>query len=185
MQWRLIRLGIRSHFDVWVPENDKNREHIEAAFQHLQKLMPNVKVFSTDTVVSIVIDEDATVGAMWNGDAYKAMTENSQIHFVFPQEGFVIWVDNFSIPKNAPHPAEAYAFIDYILRPEVAKAISLTTSYPTANLTAQTLLPSKIRHNPTVYPPKSVMKRGQFQLDLGEDTLALLETYWEELKMNG
>lgn len=26
MQWRLIRLGLRSHFDVWVPENDKNRE---------------------------------------------------------------------------------------------------------------------------------------------------------------
>lgn len=26
MQWRLIRLGLRSHFDVWVPENDKGRE---------------------------------------------------------------------------------------------------------------------------------------------------------------
>jgi hypothetical protein len=26
MQWRLIRLGLRSHFDVWVPENDKHRE---------------------------------------------------------------------------------------------------------------------------------------------------------------
>ncbi len=26
MQWRLIRLGLRSHFDVWVPENDKNKE---------------------------------------------------------------------------------------------------------------------------------------------------------------
>lgn len=26
MQWRLIRLGLRSHFDVWVPENDKGKE---------------------------------------------------------------------------------------------------------------------------------------------------------------
>lgn len=26
MQWRLIRMGNRSHFDVWVPEADKNKE---------------------------------------------------------------------------------------------------------------------------------------------------------------
>jgi len=29
------------------------------------------------------------------------------------------------------------------------------------------------------------MKRGQFQTEVGDETLALFEKYWEELKMNG
>ena len=165
--------------------NDKNPAHIKEAFLKLKSLMPNVKVFSTDTVVSILIDEDANLGMAWNGDAFKAYRENPDIQFIYPEEGFVIWVDNFAVPKNAPHKEAAYAFINFIMRADVAKNIALTTSFPTANLAAQKLLPDYIRNNAKVYPPKEVMQRGQFQTDLGSDTLALYEKYWEELKMGG
>lgn len=167
------------------PANDKNPEHIKQAFLKLKALMPNVKVFSTETVVSIIIDEDATVGMAWNGDEFKASTENTAINFIFPEDGFVIWVDNFAIPKTAPHKEEAYQFINFILRADVAKAIALYINFPTANLAAQKLLPANIRNNPSIYPPKEILKRGQFQIDLGEETLALYEKYWEELKMSG
>jgi len=165
--------------------NDRDPEHIKAAYLKLKELMNNVKVFSTDTVVSIIIDEDATVGMAWNGDAFKASRENKHVNFIFPEDGFVIWVDNFSIPVNAPHKEEAYEFINFIMRADIAKEIALATSFPTANLAAQKLLPPEIRDNPAVYPPKEVLRRGQFQTDLGDDTLALYEKYWEELKMSG
>lgn len=163
--------------------NDQNSTHLYAAFLKLKALMKNIKVFSTDTVVSIIIDEDATVGIAWNGDAFKASQDNPNIKFVFPKEGVIIWVENFAIPRTAPHKDAAYAFINFILRADIAKKIALYTSYATANITAQKLLPTNIRNNSTVYPPKEILRRGEYQLDLNDKTLALLEKYWEELKM--
>lgn len=165
--------------------NDHDPEHIKAAFLKLKALMKNVKVFSTDTVVSIIVDEDANLGMAWNGDAFKAAQENSHIKFTFPEEGFVIWVDNFAIPKNAPHKEAAYTFINFMLRPDIAKAVALYTHFPIANLAGQKLLPKAMRSNASIYPPPQILSKGQFQADLGDKTLALYEKYWEELKMGG
>ena len=165
--------------------NDRDPQHIKAAFLKLKALMKNIKVFSSDTVVSIMIDEDATVGMAWNGDAFKAAQENPTVQFIFPTDGFVIWVDNFSIPKTALHKEAAYAFINFILRSDIAKYVALATQFPIANQAAQKLLPDAIRNNPTVYPSQDVLRHGQFQTDVGDDTLALFEKYWEELKMSG
>lgn len=163
--------------------NDQDPAHIKQAFERLQTLMPNVKVFASDAVASILIDEDASIGMAWNGDVFKSSQENPNISFVFPKEGFVIWVDTFAIPANAPHKKEAYAFLNFMLRADVAKQVAYYTSFAIANAAGQQLLPAKIRNNPTVYPPQSVLKHGQFQTDLRDDTLELYEKYWEELKM--
>lgn len=165
--------------------NDQDPNHIHAAFLKLKALMKNVKVFSTDTVVSIIVDEDANLGMVWNGDAFKAAQENSHIKFTFPEEGFVIWVDNFAIPKNAPHKEAAYTFINFMLRPEIAKQVAIYTHFPIANLAGQKLLPNEVRNNPFIYPTSQVLAKGQFQTDLKDQTLALYEKYWEELKMGG
>ena len=167
------------------PANDKDPQHIKQAYLKLKSLMQNVKVFSTETVVAIIIDEDANAGMAWNGDAYKASKDNPDIKFIYPEEGYVIWVDNFAIPKNARHKEEAYTFLNYILRPDVAKQIALSTNYPIANLAGQKLLPAEILNNPVIYPPKNIMRKAQFQTDPGDATLALYEQYWEELKMEG
>lgn len=165
--------------------NDRDPEHIRQAFEKLKSIMKNVKVFSTDTVVSIIIDEDAEVGMAWNGDTYKAYRENSAISYVYPKEGFIIWIDNIAMPKNPPHQAEAYELINFFMRPDIAEKIALYTGYPTANLSAQKLLPAEIRDNPIVYPPNDILRRGQYQTDVGSETLALYEKYWEQLKMMG
>lgn len=165
--------------------NDTNPDHIKEAFLKLKELMPNVKVFSTETVISIMIDEDATLGMAWNGDAYKAMQENENISFIFPKDGFVIWIDSFAIPKNARHKDEAHAFINFMQRADIAKAVALSANYPIANEAGMKLLPAKIRNNKTIYPPASLLKRGTYQTDVGEATLELYEKYWEELKMGG
>lgn len=173
----LISLGYSS--------NDHDSNHIQQAFAQLKKLMPNVKVFSTETVISIIVDEDAKVGMCWNGDAYRASLENKDVRFIFPEDGFVTWVDNFAIPKSAPHKDEAHAFINFMLSAEAGKVTAMKMNYPVANLAGQKLLPENIRNNPIIYPSKEILKRGQFPRDLGEQTLDLYEKFWEELKMSG
>lgn len=163
--------------------NDTDPQHIALAFEKLKTLMPNVKVFASDTVVSIMIDEDVTIGSAWNGDVYKAESENSHVQFVFPKEGFVIWVDNFAIPKSAPHLANAYTFINFMTRADIAKQATLFTKFGTVNAEGKKLLPNNIQQNALIYPPKNILKYGIFQTDLGENTLAIYERYWEKLKM--
>lgn len=165
--------------------NDSNPEHIHQAYLKLKELMPNIKLFNSDAVISILIDEDATLGMTWNGDAFKAKQENQKLEFVYPKDGFVIWVDNFAIPKNAPHLANAYKFLNFMMRADVAKAVAIDNSFPTANLAAENLLPVAIQQSQIAYPSKDVLKKGEFQTDIGDDALALYEKYWEQLKMGG
>lgn len=165
--------------------NDKNPDHIQQAFQKLKTLWPNIKVFSSETVASIIIDEDATIGMAWNGDIFKAAKENANVKFIFPQDGFVIWVDNLAIPQSAKHVNNAHLFLNFMLRADIAAEVALLSHYSTPNLAAQKLLPPEIRNNPMIYPSSDILRRGQFQIDVGEETTALFEKYWEELKMGG
>ena len=142
--------------------NDENPEHIKKAYLKLKELLPNVKIFSSASI-SILIDEDASIGMTWNGDLFKAKKENPQLEFIYPKDGFVIWVDNFAIPKDAPHRENAYKFLNFMLRADIAKAIALDTHFATANLAAQKQLPNEIRTNPLCNPPRDILRRGEFK----------------------
>ncbi|HSW69950.1 MAG TPA: spermidine/putrescine ABC transporter substrate-binding protein [Gammaproteobacteria bacterium] len=165
--------------------NDSNPEHIRQAYLKLKELLPNIKVFKSDGVITILIDEDITVGMVWNGDLYKSQRENPNLVFTYPKDGFLIWVDSFAIPKNAPHSENAYRFINFMLRADVAKAISLSNNYPTPNLAAKKILPRELRENATVYPSHETLRRGHYQMDISDEALELYEMYWEKLKMEG
>jgi len=163
--------------------NDTTPQHIEQAYQQLLKLIPNVKLFSSEGIQSILIDEDASAGVVWNGDAFKAHAENKSIKYLYPKEGFVLWVDALAIPNKAPHPKEAYAFINFLLRAGVAKQIGIIQGHAITNAAGKALLPLAIRHNPMLYPPKDTMEKGSFQHYPGEETVALLNAYWQQLKL--
>jgi spermidine/putrescine transport system substrate-binding protein len=164
--------------------NDSDPKHIEAAFKQLKALIPQIKLFASESIQALLIDEDAHIGTAWNGDVFKAHQENSDIQFVFPKEGFVIWIDCLSILNNAPHPDEAYAFVDFLLKPENAASIALAGGHAIANQSGRALLPKKIRDNTTVYPSPEVLKRGVIQSDISEKSLLLYDEYWQQLKFS-
>ena len=164
--------------------NTTNPEHIRAAFESLKKILPNIKLFNVAAQKSNYIDEDIMLGMGWNGDAYIAHRENPNVQFIFPKEGFVISLDSMAIPKNAPHVDNAHKFIDFILRPENAKEVSLATGMGIANKAGVELLPDNLRKNKTVYPDEDVLKRGEFLMDIG-DAATMYEKYFELLKLQG
>ncbi|HCA89098.1 MAG: spermidine/putrescine ABC transporter substrate-binding protein [Legionellaceae bacterium] len=163
--------------------NDDDPEHIKKAYQHLLTLVPNIKLFASDSVQALMIDEDAMIGSAWNGDAYKAYQENSSIRFVYPEEGYVIWVDCLAMPKNPPHKKAAYQFINFLLTPSVGAAIARTEGHAITNKAGRLLLPEAMQTNPMVYPNTEVLKRGYIQRDVGETTLNLYNQYWQKLKL--
>jgi len=164
--------------------NDTEPQHLHQAYQKLLTLIPNIKIFNSDAEQTIYIDEDAIIGMGWNGDVYISQQENPSLRYIYPQEGFILWIDSLVMMKNAPHADNAYKFINFLLRPEIAKIISETTAYSTPNLEAMKLLPAKMRNNPIINPNPEILKRSKIQVDIS-GTLPLYEKYWETLKLGG
>ena len=70
-----------------------------------------------------------------------------------------MWFDNLAIPKDAAHIAEAYAFIDYLLRPEVAAKNSNMVSYANGNLASQKFVDKAVLDDRSVYPDAATMAK--------------------------
>lgn len=164
--------------------NDKDPQHIEQAYLKLKQLLPNIKIFNIDTIPNIYIDEDAMIGMAWSGDCKLAQKENQQLQYIYPKEGFSIWIDNFAIVKNAPNVDNAHMFINFMLRPEIAKQICLSIGHATANKAAMKLMPPELRKSQIDNPTQEILKRGEIQLDLDNKTRRIYEKYWEKLKIN-
>jgi spermidine/putrescine transport system substrate-binding protein len=161
--------------------NTRSEAEIEAAYNKLKELMPNVKVFNAESPKDAYLSGEVRVGMIWNGEAYMAQKEVKDLRFVMPTEGPSLWMDNLVIPKKAPNPEAAHKFIDFLLRPEIAKLITEDVGYTSPNLAAIALLPEKIRNNRTAYPSPEDLAKGEFQVDVG-DALPLYEKYWQRLK---
>jgi spermidine/putrescine transport system substrate-binding protein len=164
--------------------NDSNPEHIRSAYLKLKQLMPNVRLFNNDGVKSLFIDEDLSVGMAWNGDIYQAAEENPALRFIYPKEGFIISIDSMAIPIGASHVNNAYVFINFILRPDIAKKMSLATGYPTPNLAAYQLMPKAILNNFMIYPGEKTLQRSVVQVNVGSAE-SVYQHYWELLKIAG
>lgn len=164
--------------------NDTDPQHIHAAYEKLLMLAPNIKLFGSDGIQAVLIDGDAIMGSAWNGDVFKAHAENDQIKFVYPAEGFVIWIDCLAIPLNPPHPNEAYQFINYMLKANTAAQIALKEGHAITNRPGKNLLPDSVRNNTTVYPTDEILKRAHVQRDVPDEILALYSHYWQALKLS-
>ena len=118
---------------------------------------------------------------IWNGEVFMAAEEMPEITYIYPEEGAIFWVDSMVIPKNAKNKDNAHAFIDFVLQPAIAKLICEEIGYASPNKTAVSMLAPELRDNPTVYPARADVEKGEFQTDVG-DALLVLEEYWEKLK---
>ncbi len=171
----MIRLG----YSV----DESGTKEIQAANTTLHKLVPNIKLFVSEGVQALMIDEDANIGTAWSGDAFKAHLENSAINFIYPREGFVVWIDCLAIPRNPPHPHAAHQFINFLLRPEIAAEIARQEGHAITNAPGKLLLSAKQQHNPWVYPSKKVLQRGHVQRDLSDAVIKQYSKDWLALKL--
>lgn len=135
-----------------------------------------LRAFISATVKPQLIAGDVWIAQLWNGDAMQAKAEEPAIEFVIPREGSMLFTDSLVIPRRAAHPRAAHEFMNYVLRPEVAAAISDKTGYGSANGAAVPLTKAKL-----TFPGDAEMARLEFQRDLGPAT-RLWDRIWTEIK---
>jgi spermidine/putrescine transport system substrate-binding protein len=164
--------------------NTKNAKQINNSFQKLKALDKNIKLFASDAVPSIIIDEDALVGMAWNGDIEKARQENPNIEFIFPDEGYIIWAECFAIPKDAEHSNEAIQFINFMLEAKNAAEITKIMKFPVTNILVKQYLPKTLANNKLLFPDETTLRQGLMQQDAPENIIKLYNKNWELLKLS-
>lgn len=157
--------------------NSRNPQELEEAYKFLCKLKKNVRVFDVETIKQNLVTEEVWISPIWDGNYLVAKEENPALEYVFPEEGAVFWVDSFVISAGAENLENAYRFVDYMLRPDVAARCMREYRYISPNLAGQKLL----EEGAILPPPAHILEKAEFIGDVGE-ALQLYSKYWEELK---
>ncbi|WP_168074410.1 spermidine/putrescine ABC transporter substrate-binding protein [Caulobacter sp. SSI4214] len=141
----------------------------------LIKQKPFVKAFHDDNGQDMLLAGDVDLVLEYNGDIAQVMREDPDLDFVVPKEGSLINSDSLCIPRGAPRPNNAHAFINYLLDAQAGAAITKKILYPTPNAAAKALMPDSYKKNPVIFPPPEVMAKCEYGAFEGAEKASLYE----------
>lgn len=161
-------------------ETDPNK--VAEAKEKLFALKDNIMRFETNTPEDSLISGEAVAGFMYSNQAVKGQVANPSLEPVFPREGMPIYIDSFVMSKEAPNRDNAYAFLNFLLEPEVSAKISEITNFANPNKAAQEYLPEDFKNNPMLNLPDEAVENTSLYINVD----AVLEEYdhiYSEFKM--
>lgn len=141
--------------------NAVDEENVAAAEAQLHLIRPYVRYFNSAKMISDLPNREVCVAMSWSGDYAQARMRAEEagididLRYTMPKEGSRLWVDGMFIASDAPHVANAYLFIDYIMRPEVTASISNYIFYANANKSSRAFLDPELLGNPAIYPDET------------------------------
>jgi putrescine transport system substrate-binding protein len=145
--------------------NSLDKADLDAATELLNKAHPNIRYFHSSQYHSDLANGDLCVAMGYSGDVLQAQSraeeagKGVEIAYAIPREGAALWTDVMAIPKDAPSPDAAHAFIAYLLQPEVIADVSDYVYYANPNPAATPLVDAALREDPAIYPPPDVKAR--------------------------
>lgn len=160
--------------------NSTNPQHIQDAYEKLRELKPSVASFTTDTWRDQMLSGDLLIAMCYSSDANEIMKENADLQYVLPKSGSSLWIDTIAIPKTAANIEGAYAWINFMLQPDVTAQICQRLSFATASRAAFNLLPPEVQSNPSLFPPESLLELCEGLAPVG-DFSEVYDRYWTQL----
>ena len=170
--------------------NSESKDELEQTKQELIDQKPLVQAYVIDQVRDKMIGGEAAVGVIYSGEMLYIQDEVAKLgldydlEYVIPEEGTNLWLDSWVIPKNAKNKENAEKWIDFMCRPEIAKANFEYITYPTPNKGAFELLDEEMQNNKAVFPDINSLKNSEVYKYLGDETDAIYNELWKEVKAN-
>jgi putrescine transport system substrate-binding protein len=168
--------------------NSQKPEDVQAAEATLLKIRPYIRNINSSEYIEALANGDLCVAVGYNGDVLQARdrardaNKGIDIKYVVPKEGSILWFDMLAIPKDAPHPEAAYAYINYIMEPKVIADISNFKRYANANLASQPYVLESVKDDPAIYPPPQLREKLAVQLADSPEQTRVITRMWEKFK---
>ena len=168
--------------------NSQKPEDVELVEATLLKIRPYVRNINSSEYIEALANGDLCVAIGYNGDVLQARdrardaNKGIDIKYVVPKEGSILWFDMLAIPKDAPHPEAAYAYLNYIMEPKVIADISNFKRYANANLASQPDVLESVKDDPAIYPPPQLRDKLAVQLADSPEQTRVITRMWEKFK---
>ncbi|MBR4083495.1 MAG: spermidine/putrescine ABC transporter substrate-binding protein [Lachnospiraceae bacterium] len=125
--------------------NTNDLDMIQKAGDKLLELAPNVRVINDSNTQDFILSEEVAAGFFYSSQVVAAKLANPDLKIVHPKEGLGFGIMASFIPSQAPNAEAAYAFLDYINRPEIAAKCYEYIGYYCANTAAEELIAEDMR----------------------------------------
>ena len=138
---------------------------LAAAEAQLDLVRPYIRYFSNTKMMSDLPNREVCVAMSWSGDYAAAALRaeeaglDIELRYTAPKEGSGLWVDGLYILTDAPHRDNAYKFLDFLLRPDIAADIANAVYYANANRASWEYIDSWILDNPAIFPDEETWGR--------------------------
>jgi putrescine transport system substrate-binding protein len=127
----------------------------------------------------------------WSGDYGVAKARAAEagiemnLSYHVPKTGAPAWFDLLCLPADAPNTENGYAFLNYLLRPEVIAACTNYIGYANANKAATALVDPAIAADPAVYPDAETLSRMYTPKPQSEEQDREITRIWATIKSGG
>lgn len=99
----------------------------------LTKMRPLVRNYYSQSYISSLATGDLWISMAWSGDIFQQNLSGkaigSELQFVIPKEGGLLWTDNFVILKGAKNPVSAMELMDFYYQPNIAAEVTEWVNY--------------------------------------------------------
>jgi len=170
------------------PANSVDPQQLLEVERLLKSVRPYIKYFSSNKTLLDLPSEEVCLAMSWSGDYTVASNRAAEagkdidLGYSVPSEGSVDWYDLMYIPADAPNPANAYLFLDFMLRPDVIARATNYTGYANANRSATALVDPDIAADPAIYPDAATRQRLHGSQILAPKLERLRSRTWTRVK---
>jgi putrescine transport system substrate-binding protein len=168
--------------------NSQKAEDLVQAEAVLTKIRPYIRNINSSEYIEALANGDLCVAVGYNGDVMQARDRAREagkgidVKYVVPKEGSILWFDMLAIPKDAPDTASAYAFLNYLMTPQVIADVSNFKRYANGNLASQPLVEAAVKDDPGIYPPPEQRQKLAVQLADSSDQTRAITRVWQKFK---
>ena len=168
--------------------NSQKAEDLVAAEAILSKIRPYIRNINSSEYIEALANGDLCLSVGYNGDVMQARdrareaNKGMDIDYTVPKEGSIVWFDMLAIPKDAPNPESAYAYLNYIMNPQVIADISNFKRYANGNAASQPLVLPAVKDDPRIYPPLEQRQKLAVQLADSADQTRAITRVWQKFK---
>ena len=148
----------------------------------LGKQKPVVQQYVMDQIFDKMTREEAWIAPYYAGDYLTMLEDNPDLGFYFPEEGFNLFIDCIMIPSNAEHKAEAEAYINFLLEPEICGENLDYLGYSAPEDAAREYMDPEMASNEIAYPSEETLARSEAFLYLPTDANQLMDSLWLNVK---
>jgi len=154
----------------------------------LAAVAPYVLKFHSSEYINALANGDICVAIGWSGDVLQARDRAAEadngveIAYNAPSEGGLMWFDMMAIPVDAPNPAAAHTFLNFIMDAQNMADASNYVYYANGNMASQALLVEDVIGDPAIYPDAETVKNLYTTTPYGAKVQRTVTRMWTKIK---